>query len=123
MGDIPGLSEDLTNQKENTARTFAFKAFRCYHLAESYVVMKKWEEAMGLLDRALEHMTQTMEQYRELKVGEEDVHKIDKVRLVYSGGELDRWTPLIWPSISAGGLGVDSINQRALIGGMAPFHG
>lgn len=80
MGDIPGLSEDLAAQKENAARTFAFKAFRCYHLAESYVVMRKWAEAMGLLDRALEHVGQTLEQYRELKVGTEEVHKIDKVR-------------------------------------------
>lgn len=77
MGDIPGLVDD---QKENTARTFAFKAFRCYHLAESYVSAKKWVEAMGLMDRALEHVTQTLEQYRELKLGAEVMHKIDKVR-------------------------------------------
>ena len=82
MADIPGLSEDLTSQKENTARTFAFKAFRCYHLAESYVVVKKWAESMGLLDRALEHVGQTLEQYRELTGGSEEVHKIDKVQFI-----------------------------------------
>lgn len=79
LGDIPGLCDDLTRQKENTARTFAFKSFRCYHLAESYVVVKKWAEAMGLLDRALDHVTQTLEQYRELKLGAEEMNKIDKV--------------------------------------------
>lgn len=79
LADIPGLAEDHTHQKETTARTFAFKAFRCYHLAESYVVAKKWAESMGLMDRALEHVAQTLEQYRELKSGVEALHKIDKV--------------------------------------------
>ena len=41
--------------------------------------MKKWAEAMGLMDRALEHVTQTLEQYRELQLGAEEMHKIDKV--------------------------------------------
>ncbi len=82
LGDIPGLVEDLTYQKENTARTFAFKAFRCYHLAESYVAVKKWVEAMGLMERALEHASQTLELYRDLKLGTEGAHKLDKVSYV-----------------------------------------
>ncbi len=80
LGDIPGIAEDLTKQQETSARLFAFKAFRCYHLAESYVAVKKWAESMGLLDRALEHVAQTLEQYRELKQGAEEMNKIDKVR-------------------------------------------
>ena len=31
--------------------------------------MKKWPEAIGLLDRALEHVTQSLEQYRSLDQG------------------------------------------------------
>ena len=79
LGEIPGIAEDLAHQKENTARTFAFKAFRCYHLAESYVVLKKWAESMSLFDRALEHVTQTLEQFREIKQETEGLDKIDKV--------------------------------------------
>ena len=91
LGDIPGLVDDLSNQKENTARTFAFKAFRCYHLAESYVVAKKWVESMCLMDRTLEHVTQTLEQYRELKLGTEGMHRIDKVS---EGGGMEQYREL-----------------------------
>ena len=84
LGDIPGLSEDLRSQKESTARTFAFKAFRCYHLAESYVAARKWAESMGLMDRALQHLAQTLEQYRELRSGQDTMHPIDKARVLYS---------------------------------------
>ena len=31
--------------------------------------MKKWAEAVGLLDRALEHVIQSLEQYRSLEHG------------------------------------------------------
>lgn len=79
LSEIPGISEDLTQQKENVARTFAFKAFRCFHLAESYVVMKKWAESMALFDRALEHVTQTLENYRELKLEADGAQKMDMV--------------------------------------------
>lgn len=75
LGEIPGIAEDLAHQKENTAYTFAFKAFRCYNLAESYVVLKKW----AVHDRALEHVTQTLEQFREIKQETEGLDKIDKV--------------------------------------------
>ena len=71
--------DDLINQKENIAHTFAFKAFRCFHLAESYVAMKKWAEAMCLFDHALGHVTQTLEYYRELSVETDGAHRMDKV--------------------------------------------
>ena len=67
LGDISGVEDDLAVKLENTARTFTFKAFRCFHLAESYASMKKWPEALGLFDRALDHVTQALEHYRELE--------------------------------------------------------
>ena len=72
------MEEDLATQKENSAHTFAFKAYRCFYLAESYMGMKKWAEAVGLLDRAQEHVTQAMEHYRELEQTEGS--RMDKVR-------------------------------------------
>ena len=66
-------------QKQNTARTLAFKAHRCYHLAESYVVMKKWPEAVALFDRAYDHVIQAIEQYRVLEHSSVEATKIDKV--------------------------------------------
>ena len=68
LGDVL-RAEDLLSQKHIAALTLGFKAFRCFYLAESYVNMKKWPEAIGLLDRALEHVTQSLEQYRSLDHG------------------------------------------------------
>lgn len=39
--------------------------------------MKKWEEAVGLFDRAQEHVAQAMEHYRELEQTEGS--RMDKV--------------------------------------------
>ncbi len=78
LGDLLNQADDLSRQKETMARTFAFKAFRCFYLAESYVAIKKWEESMGLFDRASQHVAQALEYYRERKTEVED--KIDKVR-------------------------------------------
>ena len=66
LSDIPGIAEDLSVEKENVSRTFAFKAFRCYHLAESYIGMQRWGEGVGLLDRALEHVTQATQHCQDL---------------------------------------------------------
>ena len=62
-------TDDHTSQKHIVALTLGFKSFRCFYLAESYVSMKKWPEAIGLLDRALEHVTRCLEQYRSLEQG------------------------------------------------------
>jgi signal recognition particle subunit SRP68 len=81
LGDILG-AEDLTSQKYIAALTLAFKSFRCYYLSESYVVMRKWAEAVGLLDRALEHVTQSLEQYRSLEQGTVSVNvKVDQEKV------------------------------------------
>ena len=81
LGDILG-AEDLTSQKYIAALTLAFKSFRCYYLSESYVVRRKWAEAVGLLDRALEHVTQSLEQYRSLGQGAVSVNvKVDQEKV------------------------------------------
>ena len=86
LGDIPGLEDNLVAQKEKAARTFAFKAFRCFHLAESYVGMQRWAESVGLFDRAQEHVTEALEHYRELEQEPGDsTSKIEGVRN-YTGG-------------------------------------
>ena len=84
LGDIPGLEDNLVAQKEKAARTFAFKAFRCFHLAESYVAMQRWAESIGLFDRAREHVTEALEHYRDLEQEPGDsATKIEGVRDVH----------------------------------------
>ena len=81
LDDIPGLEDNLVAQKEKVARTFAFKAFRCFHLAESYVAMQRWAESIGLFDRAQEHLTEALEHYRNLEQEPGDsATKIEGVR-------------------------------------------
>ena len=83
LGDIPGLEGNLVVQKEKAARTFAFKAFRCFHLAESYVSMQRWAESIGLFDRAQEHVTEALEHYRDLEQEPGDsTTKIEGVRRI-----------------------------------------
>ena len=85
LGDVFG-SDDLTNQKHIVALTLAFKAFRCFYLAESYVTMKKWPEAIGLLERALEHVTQSLEQYRALEHVTGGAVRVDKDKVSWNRG-------------------------------------
>ena len=57
--------DDLAKQKQFIAQTYQFKAFRCFHLADSYAMARKWPESLGLLERAGEHVTQALEHHRE----------------------------------------------------------
>ncbi len=79
LNDIPNMADNHASLKQNTARTFAFKAHRCFHLAESYVIMKKWPEAIALFDRASSHVIQAIEQFRVLEHSGVEPTKIDKV--------------------------------------------
>ena len=65
LNELTQSSDDLLEAKHFTAQTFKFKAFRCYYLSESYTMMKKWVESIGLLERASEHVIQAKEHFRE----------------------------------------------------------
>ena len=86
LGDIPGLEDNLVAQKEKVVRTFAFKAFQCFHLAESYVAMQQWVESIGLFTCSQEHVTEALEHYRDLEQepGDSATKQIG-VRISYTG--------------------------------------
>ncbi|XP_004394369.1 PREDICTED: signal recognition particle subunit SRP68 isoform X2 [Odobenus rosmarus divergens] len=52
---LPGLEEDRAFQKEIGLKTLVFKAYRCFFIAQSYVLVKKWSEALVLYDRVLKY--------------------------------------------------------------------
>uniref|UniRef100_G3RDF0 Signal recognition particle subunit SRP68 n=1 Tax=Gorilla gorilla gorilla TaxID=9595 RepID=G3RDF0_GORGO len=52
---LPGLEEDKAFQKEIGLKTLVFKAYRCFFIAQSYVLVKKWSEALVLYDRVLKY--------------------------------------------------------------------
>lgn len=65
LAEISSVERDTNSQKELGAQTFTFKAYRCYHLSESYAAAKKWAESIALFDRALSYVSQAQEHYRE----------------------------------------------------------
>uniref|UniRef100_UPI00358E9AD2 signal recognition particle subunit SRP68-like isoform X1 n=1 Tax=Myxine glutinosa TaxID=7769 RepID=UPI00358E9AD2 len=56
MQQLNGLEADKEFQQELERKKTAFKAFRCYFLAQSFVTMKKWGEALALYERALKYV-------------------------------------------------------------------
>lgn len=55
---LPGLEEDRTFQKEISLKTLVYKAYRCFFIAQSYVLVKKWSEALVLYDRVLKYASE-----------------------------------------------------------------
>ena len=85
MTELSALNEseeDLSLRKQYAAQSFMFKAFRCYHLADSYAQRRKWGEALGLLERTGEHVVQALELYREWGHSEAQVWR--SVRAAFS---------------------------------------
>ncbi|EQB77241.1 signal recognition particle protein [Camelus ferus] len=52
---LPGLEEDRAFQKEIGLKTLVYKAYRCFFIAQSYVLVRKWSEALVLYDRVLKY--------------------------------------------------------------------
>ena len=75
LENLPGLSEDLEQQKQIVAQSFTFRAHRAFYLAESYSEGGKLAEAMVLYDRAIEHITQAS------KLTVESSHAAKEVRI------------------------------------------
>lgn len=69
MAELSELTEDdstdLSTVKHCMAQTLMFKAYRCFYLSESYMLMKKWPESIGLLSRAEEHLVQAIGVFQE----------------------------------------------------------
>ncbi|XP_077107895.1 signal recognition particle subunit SRP68 [Ranitomeya variabilis] len=55
LTQLPGLEEDQSFQKEIVLKTLVYKAYRCFFIAQSYVLVKKWSEALVLYDRVLKY--------------------------------------------------------------------
>ncbi|XP_061889151.1 signal recognition particle subunit SRP68 isoform X1 [Entelurus aequoreus] len=55
LATLQGLEDDHTFQKEVSLKTLAYKAYRCFYIAQSYVLVKKWSEALVLYERVLKY--------------------------------------------------------------------
>ena len=59
--------EEKEGKKENAARLLAFKAYRCFYLALSYLQNAKWPESLALLDRASTEVKNAQVHYDDCK--------------------------------------------------------
>ena len=56
MPHLAGLEDDLQLRNDIEAQITAYKAYRCYHIAESFVKLEKWLEALALYERTIAHI-------------------------------------------------------------------
>lgn len=52
MEQLPGVGDDGQFSRVITAQLAAYKCYRCYYIAHSFVAAKKWIEAIAIYDRA-----------------------------------------------------------------------
>ncbi|XP_044154048.1 signal recognition particle subunit SRP68 [Bufo gargarizans] len=62
LPQLPGLEDDQSFQKEIVLKTLVYKAYRCFFIAQSYVLVKKWSEALVLYDRVLKYAKEVQAQ-------------------------------------------------------------
>lgn len=55
-GQLQGLQEDEEMSQEIEAQIVAFKAFRCFYIAQSHQHQKKWIESVALYDRVIKYV-------------------------------------------------------------------
>ncbi|XP_045214058.2 signal recognition particle subunit SRP68-like [Mercenaria mercenaria] len=82
LGEIPnldGIEDDESLSEEMSTRALGFKAFRCFYIAQSYGVAKKWKEAIGLYDRVLHYAQEAIQKYKQLSRG--SLYKADQTGL------------------------------------------
>ncbi|XP_039595538.1 signal recognition particle subunit SRP68 [Polypterus senegalus] len=58
LAELPqllGVEDDQNFQKEVSLKILVYKACRCFFIAQSYVMVKKWSEALVLYERVLKY--------------------------------------------------------------------
>lgn len=60
MQTLPGLEEDAVYQKEVEAKITAFKAFRCFYIAQILVGLRRWREGMALYQRSEQYVREAL---------------------------------------------------------------
>eukprot|EP00118_Oscarella_pearsei_P017162 m.169314 g.169314 ORF g.169314 m.169314 type:complete len:591 (+) comp38984_c0_seq2:48-1820(+) len=64
LSEIPQMQDDVEQSQEIAAQNLAFKAHRSFFVAESYRIIKKWEEATALYERTLARIKTATDQYK-----------------------------------------------------------
>ncbi|MEQ2183126.1 signal recognition particle subunit srp68, partial [Goodea atripinnis] len=67
LSTLQGLEDDHTFQKEVSLKTLVYKAYRCFFIAQSYVLVKKWSEALVLYERVLKYAKEVQSKVKSFK--------------------------------------------------------
>uniref|UniRef100_A0A3Q3KRE2 Signal recognition particle subunit SRP68 n=1 Tax=Monopterus albus TaxID=43700 RepID=A0A3Q3KRE2_MONAL len=65
LSTLQGLEDDHTFQKEVSLKTLVYKAY-CFFIAQSYVLVKKWSEALVLYERVLKYAKEVQSKAKSL---------------------------------------------------------
>lgn len=77
LSTLQGLEEDHTFQKEMALKTLVYKAYRCFFIAQSYVLVKKWSEALVLYERVLKYAKEVQSKAKSL--GTKDLPSVQEL--------------------------------------------
>lgn len=79
LSTLQGLEDDHTFQKEVSLKTLVYKAYRCFFIAQSYVLVKKWSEALVLYERVLKYAKEVQSKAKSLNNSLKDLPDIQEL--------------------------------------------
>ncbi|KAJ9576728.1 hypothetical protein L9F63_025379 [Diploptera punctata] len=60
LQQLPGLEDDMKYQQEIDTKIKAYRAFRCFYIAQSLVGLRRWREGMALYQRAEQYVKEAL---------------------------------------------------------------
>ncbi|KAK6300361.1 hypothetical protein J4Q44_G00284590 [Coregonus suidteri] len=79
LSTLQGLEEDHTFQKEVALKMLVYKAYRCFFIAQSYVLVKKWSEALVLYERVLKYAMEVQSKAKSLNNSLKDLPDVQEL--------------------------------------------
>ncbi|XP_047222717.1 signal recognition particle subunit SRP68 isoform X1 [Girardinichthys multiradiatus] len=79
LSTLQGLEDDHTFQKEVSLKTLVYKAYRCFFIAQSYVLVKKWSEALVLYERVLKYAKEVQSKVKSFKNNLKDLPDVQEL--------------------------------------------
>uniref|UniRef100_A0A6Q2XQP4 Signal recognition particle subunit SRP68 n=1 Tax=Esox lucius TaxID=8010 RepID=A0A6Q2XQP4_ESOLU len=79
LSSLQGLEEDHTFQKEVALKMLVYKAYRCFFIAQSYVLVKKWSEALVLYERVLKYAKEVQSKAKSLNNSLKDLPDVQEL--------------------------------------------
>ncbi|KAK1162373.1 signal recognition particle subunit SRP68 [Acipenser oxyrinchus oxyrinchus] len=82
LAELPqllGMEDDHSFQKEVALKTLVYKAYRCFFIAQSYVLVKKWSEALVLYQRVLKYAKEVQVQAKSCNSSLKDLPDVQEL--------------------------------------------